>query len=92
MSTIGATEIRKVLRSELSTILDNEELPDLTDDMRLLTELGLDSTGVVELLLALEDSLGLPLEPDDLTPEVFETVGSLSAFISAGLAARGGEG
>ncbi|MFC0101143.1 phosphopantetheine-binding protein [Micromonospora marina] len=84
-SAIDAREIREFLRSELSTILD-KDLPDLTDDMNLLHEVGLDSIEVVEVLMAMEDSLGLVIDPDELSPEIFETVGSLTTYIRASLA------
>jgi acyl carrier protein len=89
-SALGTVEINEFLHSELSLIL-NRELPEFTDDTRLLGELGLDSTGVVELLMALEDSLGLRVDPDELTAEVFATIGALRAYIMAGLAAAPGD-
>ncbi|MFI9589331.1 acyl carrier protein [Nonomuraea sp. NPDC052265] len=85
-----SAEIRSFLRAELSVIL-GAELPELSDDMRLFDELGLDSAGVIELLIRMEDSFGLPVDPDDLTRAVFQTVGTLSAYIAAGLAGVRGE-
>ena len=58
-----------------------EDVPELTDDLRFFGDLGLDSTNVIELLMALEDSLGLEIDPDQLLPEAFESVRSLSDYI-----------
>ena len=74
------TEIRDTLKAALVETLGTD-VPELTDDLRLFGDLGLDSTNVIELLVALEDSLGLEIDPDQLLPEAFETVGSLSDYI-----------
>ena len=76
------TEIRDALKAALAETL-GEEVPELTDDLRFFGDLGLDSTNVIELLMALEDTLGLEIDPDQLLPEAFETVGTLSDYIRA---------
>jgi acyl carrier protein len=43
----------------------------------------LDSMAVVELVVALEQRFGVSIGDDEITGDVFETVGSLAAFISA---------
>jgi acyl carrier protein len=73
-------EIRDALRAALVETL-GEDVPELTDDLRFFGDLGLDSTNVIELLMALEDSLGLEIDPDQLLPEAFESVRSLSDYI-----------
>lgn len=82
MSGIDSAEIRTALRQSLAEVL-RREIPELEDGMRLFGDLALDSTGVIELLMELEDSLGLQTDPEELTPEVFETVGALTAYIRA---------
>ena len=42
----------------------------------------LDSLGVVELAAALEDRFDIEVADDDVTGEVFETVGSLARFVA----------
>jgi len=86
MTVENDEQLRTVLRDALSPILQRE-VPDLEDEMRLFDQLGLDSTGVIDLLMTLEDTIGLQIDPDELTPEVFETVGSLLGYIRAGLGA-----
>lgn len=71
-----------VLREALAEVL-KKDLPELTPQTRLFSDLALDSTSVIELLMELEDTLGLQIDPDELTPDVFETVGSLVAYIDA---------
>ncbi|WNI18952.1 acyl carrier protein [Actinacidiphila sp. ITFR-21] len=69
----------------LSTVL-NREVPQLTEESRLFEDLALDSTSVIELLMGLEDTIALEIDPDELEPEVFRTVGSLTDYIEAGFA------
>jgi acyl carrier protein len=43
----------------------------------------LDSMAVVELVTALEARFGFEVSDDDITGDVFETLGSLAAFVDA---------
>jgi acyl carrier protein len=45
----------------------------------------LDSMGVLELVHALEQRFGIEFEGDDVSAEVFETLGSLTALIDGKL-------
>jgi acyl carrier protein len=80
---MNRTEIIAHLQIALSAVL-NRDIPELPEDARLFDELGLDSTSVIELLMALEDTINLEVDPDELEPEIFQTVGSLTDYIEAG--------
>jgi diaminopimelate decarboxylase len=56
------------------------ELPALREGTRL-TELGLDSTGVLEMLMGLERQASFEVDADELDPVVFDTVGSLADYV-----------
>jgi acyl carrier protein len=62
------------------------ELPEITERTQLF-ELGLDSTGVLELLLYLEDELGVEIDSENLQMEHFESVRSLAGFVTAEMGA-----
>lgn len=79
--TTDLSRTRTVLTSALGEVL-NREITDLDDDTRLLGGLGLDSTSIIELLVAIEDSLGVQFDPDNLTIDVFETFGTLVAYVT----------
>ena len=79
-------DIQKALRDALADVL-KKDLPDLAEGTRLFSDLALDSTSVIELLMELEDTLGLQIDPDELTPDVFETFGALTAYVAACLGA-----
>ena len=79
---------RAVVKQVLAEVL-NREIPDLGDDTRLLGDLGLDSTSVIELLVALEDSLGVQFDPDHLTIDIFDTFATLVGYVAHCEAAQG---
>ncbi|WP_062216625.1 acyl carrier protein [Streptomyces sp. NBRC 109706] len=74
------SEIVDQLRAALSTVL-GRPLDPFTPELSLFDDLGLDSTSVIELLMSLEDTVGLEIDPDELGPEVFRTVGSLTDYV-----------
>jgi acyl carrier protein len=76
-------QIIEHVRISLSDVL-NRELPTLTEETRLFEDLALDSTSVIELLMGLEDTIGMEIDPDDLEPEVFQTVARLTDYIERG--------
>ena len=45
----------------------------------------LDSMAVLELVLELEQRFGISIEGEDISAEVFETLGALSAFVASKL-------
>lgn len=82
---MNRTEIIEQVRIALSSVL-NKELTELDESTRLFEDLALDSTSVIELLMGLEDSIGLEIDPDDLEPEAFGTVGTLTDYVADSLA------
>jgi acyl carrier protein len=79
-------DTRAVVKQALVDVLE-KDLPELTDDTRLFGDLGLDSTSVIDLLMSLEDSVGLLIDPDELTAEAFDTFGTLTGYVASCLAA-----
>jgi acyl carrier protein len=69
----------------LVTVLGIEDRRDSIDaSTGLLGELPeLDSLAVVELAVSLEERFGIVIDDDEFTGDVFDTVGSLAAFIDA---------
>lgn len=82
---MNRTDILAHLQIALAAVL-NREVPEIRDELRLFEDLALDSTSVIELLMSLEDTIDLEIDPDELGPEVFKTVGSLADYIEAGFA------
>ncbi|GAB2658797.1 acyl carrier protein [Saccharopolyspora gloriosae] len=74
-----ATTVTSVI-TELKAVLDYE-LPELTEQSKIFEELGLDSTGVFELMMRLEEALDIEFDTDSLEMGHFETVGTLTDFV-----------
>jgi acyl carrier protein len=70
----------------LAQVLDTE-LPELTEETQLFDQIGLDSTGVLELLMLLEDTLEIEVDADGIEMSNFHSVGSLADFVTAEMAA-----
>jgi acyl carrier protein len=77
-------KVAEHIRISLEAVL-NREVGELTPDTRLFEDLALDSTSVLELLLSLEDTVGLVIDPDELDADVFRSFGSLSDYVTAQL-------
>ena len=81
------------LKTQLLSILDETlnlegRAKSFTEQTQLLGSLPeLDSMGVVALLTAFEDRLGFSVDDDEIDGQVFQTVGSLLAFVEGKLLA-----
>jgi acyl carrier protein len=75
------------IRSQLLALLDETlnlggRTAQFTDETRLMGALPeMDSMGVVALLTAFEDRLGFSVDDDEVDGSIFETVGTLLAFV-----------
>jgi acyl carrier protein len=54
----------------------------LDDDASLLEQGVLDSTGVLELVLFVEETYAISVAEADLVPENFDTINSVTAFVA----------
>lgn len=78
-------KVRTVLVDSLDLPLQTNELQPETALFGALPEL--DSFGVVQLVAALESTFGITIDDDEFGADLFETVGGLTAFVEAKLAA-----
>jgi acyl carrier protein len=76
------TAIIERIRQSLTLVL-GREIAELDETTMLFEELGLDSLGNLQLLLELEDTLRIEIDPEDLEMSVFSTAGSLADYITA---------
>lgn len=58
----------------------HRDLAGIDADTRLFEDLGFDSTGVLELLMQLEDHFAVEFDPFQIEPRDFETVASVVRF------------
>jgi acyl carrier protein len=74
------TKLTRILRD---TLMLSDSAETFKADTRLLGSMpGFDSMAVVSLLTALEDEFGITVEDDEMSADVFETVGSLERFVN----------
>jgi acyl carrier protein len=68
---------------ELIAETTNSGLPaaSITLDSRLFDDCGLDSTSIVQLILAIEERLGIAFDESDLDAEAFQTLRSLANLV-----------
>lgn len=76
------TPVVDAIVESLAEVL-NQDLENVSEQTELFTELGLDSTGILDLLMALEDRLGIEFDGDQLEMGHFSTVGSLADFVES---------
>ncbi len=74
-------EIRAILIEILSVDIGRVALDEHTRLLGHLPEF--DSMAVVSVLTAIEDRFGIVIDDDDIDATVFETVGTLTAFVRA---------
>jgi acyl carrier protein len=59
------------------------DLPDATGDTKLFEDLSLDSTAALEVLMVIEEKLGVAFDPESLDPEHLISVGRLTSFVQS---------
>lgn len=74
-------QIFDAIVAALSDVL-RQDLTGVTEETRLFDDLSLDSTSVLGLLMALEDTLDMQVDPENLQQKHLETVGALAGFIA----------
>jgi acyl carrier protein len=81
MDTLG--KVKKILRDSLNL---SERAEQLSADSALVGGIAeFDSMAVVSVVAALENEFGIAFGDDELTADVFATVGSLTRFVEAKL-------
>lgn len=81
MST-DATDVRSRVRGYiLENLLFSSNPDELPDGDSLLDRGIIDSTGVLELVLFLEESFGLQIKASEMLPQNFDSVDAIVAFV-----------
>ena len=72
--------VLETMATVLARLLDRPE--PVTEDMRLMEELGLSSTFGLELLLEVEDQLMILIDVEVMDADQMKTVGDLATFVA----------
>lgn len=84
---LAPATIRKTIVAAMEESL-RRDLSDIEDDTQLFDELALGSTGVLMILVSLEKSLGIQIDPEALTEEHLSTLGGLMECVLATVRAQ----
>jgi acyl carrier protein len=63
-------------------VLSLDEAAELSEQTRLMEDLGMSSTTTLELLLELEDTLDVQIDVEEIEPSDLACLGALADFIS----------
>jgi acyl carrier protein len=74
-------QVADTMATVLTRLLDRSE--PVTEDMRLMEELGLSSTLGLELLLQIEDQLMILIDVEQMDPDNMKTVGDMATFVAS---------
>jgi len=81
-------EIVGHVEQALAEVLERE-IDGVTEDTKLFDDLHLDSTSVLELLMSLEDQVGIEVNPEEVRIEDFASIGTLTDYVHSQLPAAG---
>lgn len=80
----GMNDVKEVVDILRSTLQLGRRADSFTADTPLLGHVPeVDSMAVVAILTAIEDQYGISIDDDEMSAEVFATVGSLARFVDA---------
>ena len=82
LEMLDRIDARATLHGLVSELLAQSGLPHPIDDDAALADAGLTSADMVSLLLAIQTAFDVEIAQDDITPEAFRSVNSLSALIA----------
>jgi acyl carrier protein len=73
-------EIVATVEAALSEVLQRK-VTNLTEETRLSEDMHLDSTSILELMLSLEDTAGISVDPETLDMDDFKSVKTLANYL-----------
>lgn len=74
-------QVLGLMTTVLARLLDRDE--PITEDMRLMEELGMSSTFGLELFLELEEQLDILIDVELMDADHLRTVGDLASFVAS---------
>lgn len=82
--TVAGTDRQQIIDAIVAALEEvlRQDLSGVTEETRLFDDLNLDSTGVLSLLMGLEDALDMQVDPESLEQRHLESVGALTTFIA----------
>lgn len=85
MDKVLDADLRQRVMDSIGALLPRvlkRDLPAMPEDIRLFDELGLSSSKTLELLLALEDDLGIEVDVDEIDRGDLVSIGAFADFVA----------
>jgi acyl carrier protein len=85
MDKVLDAELRQRVVDSIGMLLPQvlkRDLPAMPEDIRLFDELGLSSSKTLELLLALEEDLGIEVDVDEIDRGDLVSIGAFADFVA----------
>lgn len=79
--TVLASVAEQTKRFILKNYLFTEDLSALEDDGSLMQTGVMDSTGILELIMFLEDNFGVKVNDEEMIPENLDSVNAIARFV-----------
>ena len=80
VDSVFRRQVVEVMATVLAGLLNRAE--PITEDQRFMEELDMDSTLGLELLLEMEDRLGIVIDVERMNQEEMRTVGDMATFVA----------
>ncbi len=81
MDSAAADDIAELVHEFIKQRFPLASSKELTQEMSLLDSGIVDSLGVLDLVGFIEEQFGIEAQDDDLVPENFDSIGSLTRFV-----------
>lgn len=82
-------EIKEIVKSFIvSTMIMGEKGANLDDTFSLIENGVLDSLGIMKLIQFIEEKFSLSIDDEDILPENFENIESISRFINRSISGK----
>jgi acyl carrier protein len=81
---VDRKEIVEKINISLGEVL-KRDVSASAEETQLVEDLQMDSTAVLELLMALEDNLGFEVDPEQLQMDDFRTIGTLADYVGSAM-------
>ncbi|MEP7311538.1 MAG: acyl carrier protein [Pseudomonadota bacterium] len=75
-------ERRKIKSFILQNFLFTDDDAAVSDSDSLIARGVIDSTGILELILFLEESIGIKVQEDEMVPSNFDSIDSIVSFVA----------
>lgn len=83
MDTVSATAVKDVIMNFIKdNFIRGRSQSDISPDESLIDSRIIDSTGILELVMFLEEKYSIKIEDEELIPENLDTVNNLVRFLS----------